>query len=129
MALAVWRPARGDVVAFHHPSRPREVLLKRLVGLPGDRFAIQGHGTLRIEEGAAEGAASPDGLRKLGDDEYLVLGDRGDHSEDSRHFGPVPRDRILGKVWMRYWPADRVGPIPELPSEGDARKRLRTTGP
>ncbi len=73
-------PTEGDVVVIQHPKGPRKRLLKRVIGIPGDR--VEG-----IE---------------LGPGEYFVLGDNKGKSEDSRHFGVVKRSQILGKVWFRY---------------------------
>jgi signal peptidase I len=81
------RIARGDVVVVRRPGRDME-LLKRVVGLPGERA----HGV------------------ELGPDEYLVVGDNAALSTDGRTFGPVRRDAILGVVRFRYWPRPgRVG--------------------
>lgn len=70
----------GDVVVIQHPKDPSRQLLKRVIGVPGDRV---------------EGV-------ELGQDEYFVLGDNKGKSEDSRHFGKIMRNQIVGKVWFRY---------------------------
>jgi mitochondrial inner membrane protease subunit 1 len=76
---------RGDVVVVEHPGRPRYEMVKRLVGVPGDRV----------------------GERELGLDEYWVEGDFGQASTDSRHFGPVTREELRAKAVLVYWPAGR----------------------
>lgn len=76
---------RGDIVFVAHPHRPGLRLVKRLVGLPGDEI---------------------DGVT-LGRGEYHVEGDNALRSTDSREFGPVRRADMLGRVWVRYWPAER----------------------
>lgn len=73
-------PKEGDVIVIQHPKEGEKQLLKRIIGIPGDR--VEG-----IE---------------LGPGEYFVLGDNKGKSEDSRHFGVVRRNQILGKVWFRY---------------------------
>ncbi len=73
-------PTEGDVVVIQHPKKSNKQLLKRVIGVPGDRV---------------EGV-------ELGQEEYFVLGDNKGKSEDSRHFGKIMRNQILGKVWFRY---------------------------
>lgn len=79
------RYARGDVVVVEHPGRPGYEMVKRLVGLPGDRV----------------------GERTLGDDEYWVEGDFEPASTDSRQFGAVQADELKAKVLVVYWPRKR----------------------
>lgn len=79
------RPRPGDVVLVAHALRPELRMVKRLAGVPGDTI----------------------GGRTLGRGEYWVLGDNTDESTDSREFGPVRRRDLLGRAWVRYWPAER----------------------
>ncbi|HEY8768063.1 MAG TPA: signal peptidase I [Dehalococcoidia bacterium] len=79
------RPRAGDVVWVAHPLRPELRMVKRLAGVPGDTI----------------------GGRTLGRGDYWVLGDNADESTDSREFGPVRRRDLLGRAWVRYWPAER----------------------
>lgn len=74
------KASEGDVVVIKHPNDQNKQLLKRVIGVPGDKI---------------EGV-------ELGLGEYYVLGDNKRKSEDSRHFGKIHRDQILGKVWFRY---------------------------
>jgi nickel-type superoxide dismutase maturation protease len=85
LAVAARRIRRGDVVVVEHPGRPGYEMVKRVAHVPGDHV----------------------GDRLLHPGEYWVLGDRPDTSTDSRHFGPVLRERIKAKVLLVYWPADR----------------------
>lgn len=82
--------ARGDVVALRDPETPGRLLLKRVAALAG--------------EPGPEGPAIPPGT-------VYVLGDLRSHSRDSRAFGPVPIDAVVGVAWFRYAPADRRGPV------------------
>lgn len=85
LAIPLHRPAVGDVVVVEHPDRPRYEMVKRIVGVPGQRM----------------------GERTLGADEWWVEGDFSDASTDSRQFGPVRRDALKAKVVLIYWPKDR----------------------
>jgi nickel-type superoxide dismutase maturation protease len=80
------RLVRGDVVVVEHPGRPGYEMVKRLTAVPGDRV---------------------EGDRVLAPDEYWVEGDHATASSDSRHFGPIRRDRLTAKVLLIYWPASR----------------------
>jgi signal peptidase I len=105
-------PERGALVVFHDPERPGHRLLKRVSGLPDDVL-------LRGDQGFAVGPASSVGegiaLRRLHPHELFVTGDNASVSRDSRRFGPIDRRRLIGRVWFRYAPAERAGPIPAAP--------------
>ena len=118
-------PQRGDVVVLYRPGNPTEELLKRVVGLPGEEIAVR-DGRILIN------GRQLDETQYLGDLEttnlaattvpagaYFVLGDNRSVSQDSRSFGPVPREAIVGKVVLVYWPLDqaRTVPDPVLPLE------------
>ena len=114
-------PERGEVVVFRYPLDPRQYFIKRVVGLPGETVKITGDHVVLFSEKNPEGEIldesaylSPDvptrGDRtiKLGEGEYFVLGDNRTASLDSRTFGPLPLANIVGRVWIRGWPIDRV---------------------
>ena len=110
-------PARGDIVAFCALQQPQQSVLKRVVGLPGERVAFA-DGTLSIDgEAHVEpylGGLPPhlglDALEfALGTDEYFVMGDNRTHSTDSRHYGPIKCQQIEGRVVCRIWPPLRWG--------------------
>ncbi|KKW34315.1 MAG: Signal peptidase I [Parcubacteria group bacterium GW2011_GWA2_53_21] len=113
-------PARGEVVVFHYPGNPKEYFLKRVVGLPGERIKIsEGHVTIynpEYPEGVAveesylpkDLATAGEEITTLGDQEYFVLGDNRPNSYDSRRFGPVNLDAIVGRAWFRGWPVARI---------------------
>ena len=89
------RIRRGDVVVLEDPRTPGFELVKRIVGLPGDRLEVTG----TWEAGDVAGVV-------LGAGEYWVKGDAPERSTDSRTFGPVRRERIRGVVLVRYWSAE-----------------------
>ena len=100
-------PKRGDAVVFRHPSAGEKLLLKRVVGLPGEQVNLR-EGKILINdrpfqvEGSSE--ETLDLEWGLGDDEYFVLGDNLSDSLDSRRLGPIKRGWIVGRVWFRVWP-------------------------
>ena len=109
--------ARGDIVVANGPRLRDTDYIKRIVGLPGEHVRIGAAGILINEHYLhepylAKGEWSVDGSVSqwlLADDEYLVLGDNRNDSRDSRRFGPLSRDHILGRAWLRYWPPGAWG--------------------
>jgi len=113
-------PNRGDVIVFKYPDNPKEYFLKRIIGLPGERVKITGGQVLIYNEGHPEGLSIKEGyLPKniytdgertitLGQDQFFVLGDNRPNSYDSRRFGAVDRNLIVGRAWFRGWPISRI---------------------
>lgn len=125
----VWRlpylfraPRRQEVVICHYPGRRLrycrwlpQAFVKRVIGLPGDVIEIA-EGVVHINgEALPEKYLSPDRCRlprsmpprTLGPDEYFVMGDHRDRSNDSRSIGPLSRRAIRGRVVCVFWPASR----------------------
>lgn len=119
-------PERGEVVVFHYPEDPKELFIKRIIGLPGEKIQIKDYGIYIYNEANPEGLrldepylgegiktyGYTDELISLGDDEYYVLGDNRDFSRDSRIFGPVKFNLIRGRALWRGWPWQRIGAFP-----------------
>ena len=112
-------PKRMDVIAFHTPDGDTKTYVKRVVGLPGETVQIT-DGKLYIDgtETSLPGTAGTitlPGLAEQGvtlkEDEYFVLGDNPETSEDSRfaNVGNVHRTQIEGRVWFRVSPFNRIG--------------------
>ncbi|MGH7883095.1 MAG: signal peptidase I [Candidatus Dormibacteraceae bacterium] len=115
-------PQRGDIVILKYPENQSENLIKRVIGLPGDRILIQG-GKISInghilDERYLQGYPTwtwfnswpPSNQSfQLAKDELFVMGDNRNDSKDSRIFGPVKRNSIEGKAWVRILPLDRFG--------------------
>ncbi len=105
-------PQRNDIVVIRLPDMD-ELLVKRIVALPGELVEIRG-GIVYVN-GEAVAEPFPHDMTPydmtpliLGPLSYFVLGDNRSNSNDSRAFGPVTLDEILGRVWLRYWPLDEL---------------------
>ena len=112
-------PARGDVIVLYRPGNPTEELLKRIVGLPGEKIQFSDDSVFVNGEKLDESDYLGDGSTNRWEglvvpaDSYFVLGDNRSVSQDSRSFGPVPRAAIVGKVLLIYWPIDQARTIPD----------------
>jgi signal peptidase I len=109
---------RGDVIVFWYPLDRSKSFIKRVVGLPGETIEIRsGHLYVNGQELAYQyvPAGYLDGSnfapRQIPVDNYFVLGDHRDSSNDSRVFGSVPRSYIYGKAVFAYWPVDHFGSL------------------
>ncbi|NLE43780.1 MAG: signal peptidase I [Chloroflexi bacterium] len=113
--LTYWfqSPTRGDVVVFHPPTHMEEDYIKRIIGLPGETVEIR-IGQVWIDglplvEPYITDLGSYSGSWTLATDEYFVLGDNRRNSDDSHRWGVLPRDNIVGKSWLCYWPPEQWG--------------------
>ena len=134
------RLRRGDVVVLTPPNPTPGLpegtwFIKRLAGMPDEEIVLDA-GRLYADDvllaelpgpsphpepvegpapsaGSGEGPASEPARREWwnGPDEYFVLGDNPADSRDSRAFGPVPGERVIGRVWLRLWPPNSLGPV------------------
>jgi signal peptidase I len=107
-------PQRGDIIVLKLPNRPGPPLIKRIVGLPGEVVEIrQGHvyinGAPLNEPYLNQLTFSSHPVETMPDDSVFVLGDNRGYSADSRSFGVVRLEYILGHAWFRYWPLEVIG--------------------
>jgi signal peptidase I len=116
---------RGDVVVFWYPLDRSKSFIKRVVALPGELVEMRDgrvyvNGQLLPEQFVPKEYmdGSSFGPYTIPDDQYFVMGDHRSSSNDSRVFGPVPREAIYGKAVFAYWPVDRFGVIPETIANG-----------
>lgn len=114
-------PQRGDVIVFEAPNRPNADYIKRVVGLPGETIMVK-EGKVYIDgepltEPYEPNTTEPAQYMKEGkevivpEDTYIVMGDNRPHSSDSREFGPVSIESIIGRAIIRYWPFGRIDRI------------------
>lgn len=120
------KPARGDLVIFHDKTHDNELLVKRVVGLPGEDLYIQGgivwvNGRL-LEEPYTETPflSRESGNVLLKSDDYWVMGDNRTKSADSRDFGPIQPAQFVGRAAAIIWPMKRRG---RIPSYNDLKER------
>lgn len=108
------KPQRGEIIVFESPDDPASdpPLIKRVIGLPGETVEIRDNRVYingqmldepYINEPGLTDARSQDSWT-LGPDEYFVMGDNRSRSRDSRAFGPIKREHIIGEALIRYWP-------------------------
>jgi signal peptidase I len=102
-------PERGDVIVFHWPVDTNKDLIKRVIGVPGDVIVIDNK-TVRVNgvllnEPYISAPANPAGNTwVVPPNKYFVMGDNRQVSDDSRDWGFVPKDYIIGKAVFVYWP-------------------------
>lgn len=113
-------PKRGDMVVFESvEGGDDETLIKRVVGVAGDKIQVQ-NGTLYVNDEAQEEpylnrqqgpSRSSFGPTTVPPGRIFVMGDNRDNSGDSRIFGPVPLENVQGEAFLRFWPASKLGPL------------------
>ena len=109
-------PDRQDIIVFESVDDPDEDLIKRVVALPGDTVAVRrGHLILngKRQDEPYLNKNLPDrsfyAKTKVPRNHVFVMGDNRANSYDSRFFGPVPNENLVGEVSLRFWPTDRFG--------------------
>ncbi|KKS27522.1 MAG: Signal peptidase I [Parcubacteria group bacterium GW2011_GWC1_42_11] len=116
-------PLRGDVVIFKYPRNPKQYFIKRVIGLPGETVIVNGQGqvfikdtdgniTLTLDEPYVEHMKDDSVELKLGLGEYFMMGDNRSGSFDSRSWGAVDRELIVGKAFLRLFPLTEVAVLP-----------------
>jgi signal peptidase I len=118
-------PERGDIVVFETPLAARQrcgaggTFVKRIIGLPGERVELRSERSLtyvyingrRLEEpyiADTRRDTRPPRTFQVPQGEYFMMGDNRSQSCDSREWGTVPRDNLIGKVFATYWPPNRI---------------------
>ena len=111
-------PNYGDIIVFHYPRNTEDDYIKRVIGLPGDTVEIIDmqtyvNGVMINEPYILEDCVRNchNNMWELGPDEYFVMGDNRNHSSDSRSFGTVGKEFIVGEALIRYWPPQDWGSV------------------
>ena len=127
LAYRFGAPARGDVIVFHNPGNPDEDYIKRVIALPGDTLEIRDQ---RIyingqaqDEPYPQNVLRPDtyfGPELIQPDHLFVMGDNRPNSRDSRNFGQLSEDLIIGKTWVRVFPFSAFGPVTDYEPQPSA---------
>ena len=107
-------PKRGDIIVFKYPLNPDRDFVKRLIGLPGEKVQIKNstlyiNGKLVTQPFLPKGLEYPDyGPITVQKDKYFMMGDNRNNSLDSRVWGEMPKENIIGKASLIYWPVKRI---------------------
>lgn len=111
-------PQRGEVIVFKSPLNNGDYYLKRIVGLPGERVKIDDTKVVVYSSDHPQGMLVDEVYINektqgslmiiLNSDEYFVMGDNRNSSYDSRRFGPIKHNSIVGRAWVRGWPINRI---------------------
>ncbi len=118
-------PTRGEVIIFRYPKDPSKFFIKRIIGVPGDTVDIQGNivtiknpehpeGVVLDEPYILDMAPNTTLTEVLGTKEYFVMGDNRDASSDSRMWGVLHRDKIVGRAFLRLYPFTKIDAFPGI---------------
>lgn len=116
-------PKRGEVIVFRYPKDPSKFFIKRIIGIPGDTITITGQKVTLSNTQHPEGIALEETYvlsmkpnttltEVLGEGEYFVMGDNRDASSDSRSWGVLQRDKIIGRAFLRLFPVAKIEAFP-----------------
>ena len=123
ISYRIGEPRNGDIIVLKNPRNESQDFIKRIVATPGQSLKVQGNSVyvngVRIIEAylpqatvTRNGSFLEEGEEiKVAPNQYYVFGDNRNHSSDSREWGAITKDEIVGKVFFRYWPPDSFGLI------------------
>ena len=118
LAYVLGQPERGDVLVFHNPGNHDEDYIKRIIGLPGDSLSIHDQHVYINDQLLDEPyiqnmirAGEQMGPITIESNHLFVMGDNRPNSSDSRRFGQLSEDLVVGQAWLRVWPFDKWGLI------------------
>ena len=107
-------PEHGEIIIFNFPSDQSRDLVKRVIGVPGDTIEIQSGQVIRNGELIEEPYVVNKDRRtydpvEVPENSYYVLGDNRRSSSDSRDWGFLSDEHVVGRAWISYWPTDNIG--------------------
>lgn len=118
LTYKIKEPQRGDIVVFKYPNDPSRFFIKRIIGLPKETVEIiNGHTIIKngnnlegieIKENYVKNLSNDNTKYMLSDNEYFVMGDNRINSSDSRIWGALPKNLIVGKVFVRLFPLNKI---------------------
>lgn len=121
LSYRIGEPVRGDVVVFRYPQDPSKFFIKRIIALPNEKIRIEGKNVIITMTDGTEITLDEPYItlekennisETLKDDEYFVMGDNRLASLDSRVWGPLKKDMITGRAWLRLLPVDKIDFLP-----------------
>lgn len=127
VSYKVGDPQHGDIIVFKNPRDESQDFIKRIIGVPGDTIKVE-NGVVSVNGTQIPEPYLPSGLFTenrayftegkevtVEDGKYVVFGDNRPNSSDSREWGFITKAEIIGKVFLRYWPANQIGIIKGSP--------------
>lgn len=121
LSYKLGQPKRGDIIVLKNPRDESQDFIKRIIALPNDTVKIEG-GEVFVNSKNPRETYLPNDLKtkdgaflqegetvKAGPNQYFVLGDNRGHSSDSREWGAITREEIIGRAFFRYWPIISFG--------------------
>ena len=109
-------PEHGDIIVFHFPNNPKKRYIKRIIGIGGDLVSANSGQVyvngIPLDEPYLASVPNYEGEWKVGPEEVFVLGDNRNNSNDSKNWGLLELDAVIGKAIFIYWPLSDLGLIP-----------------
>jgi len=123
ISYRIGEPKKGEIIVLKNPKDESQDFIKRIIAVPGDSIRIENNsvfvnGGLISEPYLPAGTPTNPGsflaekqTIKAGPNQYFVFGDNRGHSSDSRDWGPITKEEIIGKAFFRYWPPQTIGSL------------------
>lgn len=114
-------PKRGDVIIFRYPKDPSKFFIKRIIGLPNETVVLkngdvtiekEGQKPLALDQSYVKNKSTENAKYVIADNQYFIMGDNRISSSDSRVWGPLDRDLIVGRALLRLLPAAEASVFP-----------------
>ena len=122
ISYIIGTPKRDDVVVFRNPNNTKVFFIKRIIGLPGETVDVKGNDVFitnkehpngfKLDQSFLVNNGGIDGHMELKDNEYYVMGDNRPASSDSRYWGAVPKNLLVGRVFLRLLPPNKISLLP-----------------